>query len=373
MSRRYLLVTVHEGKNLIACEKNGTSSPYVAASLLNMTSREVKNEKDKTEYKSRTLNPKWDHRMTFGGSYDLNNVDVLPTLCLKVFHKGSTFSADQPMGIVEIPLDTINPTGSPMKQFYPLQKTGRMKDVAGELLLTIKFSGPPNDGTAGELEAGGEDIGVDMPNEEEDPDHVDEPPNEVIVTVIRGRNLIIMDPNLIGSGGSSDPLVKIKIDGHKSQRTKTIKKNLNPVWNETLKFEYVDDESLSLDIVVEDEDLVKNDFMGKVIVPLGSFENKKAVRKWYKLKDANGNADTKPRGEIELVIWWHFNIELKLNPKKEGIFSGVKKGFGALGKVLGSDDEEEESDGEVFPVACACVYCMMWHARRGAQSLSVPA
>lgn len=347
MSRRYLLVTVHEGKNLIACEKNGTSSPYVAASLLNMTSREVKNEKDKTEYKSRTLNPKWDHRMTFGGSYDLNNVDVLPTLCLKVFHKGSTFSADQPMGIVEIPLDTINPTGSATKQSYPLQKTGRMKDVAGELMLTVKFSGPPNDGAAGELEAGGEDIGVDMPNEEEDPDHVDEPPNEVIVTVIRGRNLIIMDPNLIGSGGSSDPLVKIKISGHKSQRTKTIKKNLNPVWNESLKFEYVDDESLSLDIVVEDEDLVKNDFMGKVIVPLGSFENKKAVRKWYKLKDPNGNADTKPRGEIELVIWWHFNIELKLNPKKEGIFSGVKKGFGALGKVLGSDDEEEESDGEV--------------------------
>jgi Ca2+-dependent lipid-binding protein len=62
-----------------------------------------------------------------------------------------------------------------------------------------------------------------------------------------------MDPNLIGAGGSSDPLVKIKISGEKSQHSKTIKKNLNPVWNETIKFPYVDDASLSLDITVEDE------------------------------------------------------------------------------------------------------------------------
>jgi Ca2+-dependent lipid-binding protein len=130
MSRRYLLVTVNDGKSLIACEKNGTSSPYLSASLLNMTSREIKNEKDKTDYKPRTLNPKWEHRMTFGASYDLNNVDVLPTLSIKVFHKGSTFSADQPMGIVEIPLDSIDPGGAPSKQWYPLEKTGRMKDVA---------------------------------------------------------------------------------------------------------------------------------------------------------------------------------------------------------------------------------------------------
>ena len=129
MSRRYLLVTVNEGKNLIACEKNGTSSPFVAASLINMASREIKNEKDKTDYKPRTLNPKFDHRMTFGASYDLNNVDVLPTLVLKVFHKGSTFSADQPMGIIEIPLDTIDPSGAPVKQWYPLAKTGELLNV----------------------------------------------------------------------------------------------------------------------------------------------------------------------------------------------------------------------------------------------------
>jgi hypothetical protein len=66
MARRYLLVTVVEAKNLFAIEKNGTSSPYVSATLLDIASREIKNEKDKTEYKSRTLNPKWDHRMTFG-------------------------------------------------------------------------------------------------------------------------------------------------------------------------------------------------------------------------------------------------------------------------------------------------------------------
>ncbi len=69
-----------------------------------------------------------------GQSYDLNNIDSLPTVHLAVFHKAaSLIGSNLPMGIIEVSLDGLNMDGAQNDAWYPIQKVGRMKDVAGDV------------------------------------------------------------------------------------------------------------------------------------------------------------------------------------------------------------------------------------------------
>ncbi|KAF8686084.1 hypothetical protein HU200_043690 [Digitaria exilis] len=100
------------------------------------------------------------------------------------------------------------------------------------------------------------------------------------VRVIEARNLRAMDSN-----GFSDPYVKLQL-GKQRFKTKVIKMNLNPTWDQEFSF-LVGDIKDVLKLDVYDEDILKmDDFLGQLRVPLEDVlaaDDLSLGAKWYQL------------------------------------------------------------------------------------------
>ncbi|XP_077318513.1 multiple C2 and transmembrane domain-containing protein 1 isoform X5 [Lithobates pipiens] len=100
------------------------------------------------------------------------------------------------------------------------------------------------------------------------------------VTLKRGNNLAARD-----RGGTSDPYVKFKIGGKEVFRSKTIHKNLNPVWEEKVSL-LIDNLKEPLYVKVFDYDFgLQDDFMGSAFLDLTTLELQSAKEVALNLKD----------------------------------------------------------------------------------------
>uniref|UniRef100_A0A7N8Y4J9 Multiple C2 domains, transmembrane 1b n=1 Tax=Mastacembelus armatus TaxID=205130 RepID=A0A7N8Y4J9_9TELE len=111
----------------------------------------------------------------------------------------------------------------------------------------------------------------------------------------RGHNLAVRD-----RGGSSDPYVKFKLAGKEVFRSKTIHKNLNPVWDEKVTL-IMDSLSEPLYIKVFDYDFgLQDDFMGSAYLYLESLEQQRRIPVTLVLKDPQ--YPDQDLGSLELAV-----------------------------------------------------------------------
>ncbi|XP_065512292.1 multiple C2 and transmembrane domain-containing protein 1 isoform X1 [Caloenas nicobarica] len=100
------------------------------------------------------------------------------------------------------------------------------------------------------------------------------------VTLKRGQNLAARD-----RGGTSDPYVKFKLGGKEVFRSKTIHKNLNPVWEEKASI-LIDNPRGHLYVKVFDYDFgLQDDFIGSAFLDLTSLELNRQTDVTLRLKD----------------------------------------------------------------------------------------
>ncbi|KAM7260382.1 hypothetical protein ACFE04_016123 [Oxalis oulophora] len=119
------------------------------------------------------------------------------------------------------------------------------------------------------------------------------------VRVVKARDLPSMDLT-----GSLDPFVEVRVGNFKGI-TKHFEKKQNPEWNQVFAFSRDRMQASTLEVVIKDKDLMKDDFVGILRfdvneIPLRVPPDSPLAPEWYRLEDKKRE---KVKGELMLAVW----------------------------------------------------------------------
>lgn len=240
-----LVLKILRGKKLAAKDLGGTSDPYVRIMLL-----PDKKHKLETKVKHKSLNPVWNETFLFE-RFPYEKLRTR-TIHLEVLDK-DRFTSDDPIGEVFLPLVDMNLAErcADEEMELVLKPIDENRYRLGEILVALAY---------------------------------DSNREKLTLTIMKCRDLKAKDI----STGSSDPFVKVwQMRGREpvvKRKTTVLRRNLNPVFNETFPFDvpFSQMRETSLQVTVRDHDTVGvNETIGCVI--LGSQSGLTESRQWTEM------------------------------------------------------------------------------------------
>ncbi|XP_030614059.1 extended synaptotagmin-3 [Archocentrus centrarchus] len=123
------------------------------------------------------------------------------------------------------------------------------------------------------------------------------PRGVVRVHLLEARDLVAKDTYAMGLvQGKSDPYATLRV-GNIQFKSKTIKKNLHPKWNEVYEFVVHEAPGQELELELYDEDTDKDDFLGSFNLDFGEVKREKQMDQWFSLEGIQ-------HGEVRLQLQW---------------------------------------------------------------------
>ncbi|KAI9729474.1 MAG: phosphatidylserine decarboxylase [Cirrosporium novae-zelandiae] len=311
-----LRIAVLKARNLAAKDRGGTSDPYLVVTL--------GETRQSTSAIPKNLNPEWNE--TF--DLPINGVPLLECFCWDKDRFGKDY-----LGELDIPLEDIFANGNIKQEprWYPLRsarKKSKKNDVSGEVLLQFQLVDSSNEAATPEQilsrfnsivvsspEEDGDESGFDLGDLDDDeledkegisevssetddptkPDSKERKKRRLRLARLKKRSrkrayeflnggsdvvgIVFLEissvkdlppqKNMTRTSFDMDPFVIASL-GKKTFRTRVLRHNLNPVFDEKMVFQVLrHEQSYSLSFTVVDRDkLSGNDFIGQNTFPL---------------------------------------------------------------------------------------------------------
>ncbi|KAF3842870.1 hypothetical protein F7725_001719 [Dissostichus mawsoni] len=131
------------------------------------------------------------------------------------------------------------------------------------------------------------------------------PRGVVRVHLLEARDLVAKDTYMMGLvKGKSDPYATLRV-GNRQVKSKTVKENLQPRWNEVYEFVVHEAPGQELELEMYDEDTDKDDSLGTFNLDFGEVKKKIEMDQWFPLEGVQN-------GEVHLKLQW---FSLKSDPE----------------------------------------------------------